>query len=100
MRFINEQLLGGTTRFFRIDVIAEPIGNRLKNRKGFHIGLLLRGVGPPGSKWHSHIVTTLLGSSFHGGAPTEHDEIRQRNGFPKVSLNFLQSAENFRELVR
>ena len=80
LRAVDQQLFGRDGEF-RPLVIAKPIGCRLKHRKRFNVGLLLRGICATGSEGHLDFNTGILRGLLDTGASGQNNEIGQRNFF-------------------
>ncbi len=59
------------------EVVAEPVGRRLERRERTDVGLLLRGVGPPGGERHGDLVASVLRRLLDRRGTTEHDYVGQ-----------------------
>ena len=78
---VHQQVLGRRL-LPRPEVVPEPICERLQNREGLHVGLLLRRIRSPGGKRYRHLVPGVLSRSFNGGAAAQDDQVGQRDLFP------------------
>ena len=80
LRLVDKQFLG-RNRIFRLEVIAEPVGNRLKYREALDIGMFLRRIGPARCEGNLHGVSGLFRRLFDAGGTAEHDQIGERHRF-------------------
>ena len=60
-----------------VHVVTESIGSGLHRIKRFHIGLLLRRIGPARYKRHRHFMTGISGGLLNTGTTTQYDQIGQ-----------------------
>ena len=71
-------------------VVSETVRGRLEHGKRLNVGQRLGGVGTAGRKRDGDLVSGPLGSLFHGGRATEHDQIGKRHllsiGPPRVEF--------------
>ena len=64
------------------EIVAEPVSNRFKRRKGVHIGLLLRSVRAPRRERYLHVVSGFLRRRLDGCAAAQNNQVSERNLLP------------------
>ena len=78
MRFVEQQLLSGYAISF-LEVVAKPVGRRLKRGEGVHIRLLLRRVAAARGEANLNVLSGVLGGLLECGAATQDDQVSQRH---------------------
>src|SRR6476659_1863470 len=80
-RAVDEQVFRRHPRPY-VDVVAECVHGRLERGEPFDVGPLLRCVRTSRPKRDLNVMTGPGGRLFDRGAPTEHDQIGQRDLLP------------------
>ena len=91
---LRRQLLSG------LEVVAEAVRGRFEHGERLDVGLLLRGVRAPRRERDGDVVTGVLRRLLDGRAPTEHDQVGERDLLPtglravEVLLDLLESLQH------
>ncbi len=105
LRLVDEKLLCRYAEL-GLEVVAEPVRERLEIGNGPHIGLLLRGVGAARCEGNRHIVPALFGGLLDGGRAAEDNEIGERHFLAAACrtverlLNAFEGSEHLLQLGR
>jgi len=89
-----------------LQVVAEPVGDRLEHGERLGVGHLLRGVGAPRREGDLHAVPGFLCSRLDGCAAAQHDQVGQRDNLParlravELPLDLLQGLQHVRHAGR
>ena len=78
VRPLDEQLLGREL-LAGLDVVAEPVGDRLEDGEGLDVGLVLRRIGAPRRERHRDVEPGVLGRLLDAGAAAEDDHVGERH---------------------
>src|SRR5260370_912124 len=105
LRLVDEKLLCRYAEL-GLEVVAEPVRERLEIGNGLHIGLLLRGAGAARCEGNRHIVPALFGGLLDGGRAAEDNEIGERHFLAAACrtverlLNAFERSEHLLQLCR
>ena len=100
-----DQQLFGRARLAGIEIVAEAVCFRFEHGEGFHIGLILRGVGTARREGYLHGISAILRGFFDRCASTQNDHVSQRHFFTtglrciEIGLDLFERLENFRQLL-
>ncbi len=94
------------TAYWVLEVVAEPVRDRLEIGEGLHVGLLLRRIRAARREGNLHVVPGVLRGLLDRGATAEHDQVGERHllaaGLRGVErlLNALKGLQHLRQLGR